>query len=203
MNGEASTLEEKLAEAKFEADRLEAELIKAQQKITAAGLDRPAHPLRVGGIQVMTKEFEDYLKNTGYVEVQGYSLSDSKLNAWWLIRPEENEGNEHALLKYLIFEEVRHYTKDAYMSPTRTADVEFTAKNAAKNGNRVGVEVLTDVFLKDPKKLKEKINAMKKNYDELFIVATNYKLIRHYNKLKLGVKILKRSEVLGEIKAYF
>lgn len=113
----------------------------------------------------------------------------------FFIKNETNDSNEHFVLQYLIFDEIKKYTDRVLIHHTKLPDITFETAD----GRMVAVEVIGDVSLKDNiSKMEEKLNILKK-YNDYFFVVNDPKL----KKYESFGEILTRTEVPVKVKSYF
>jgi conjugal transfer ATP-binding protein TraC len=115
----------------------------------------------------------------------------------YLVRNETEDTDEHFVLQYIIYEEIRKYTNKVLIHHTRLPDVTFETRM----GKMVAVEVEADVGIKKSlDNMQEKLPVMQK-YDDYFYVVSNIALKRDYAS-KFG-DVLAREEVASRIATYF
>jgi len=115
----------------------------------------------------------------------------------YLVKNETENTDEHFVLQYLIYAEVKKYTNKVLIHHTRLPDVTFETAH----GKMIAVEVEADVGLKKSlDNMQEKLSVMQK-YDDCFYVVSNNALKRDYAS-KFG-NVLTREEVIPKLSSYF
>jgi type IV secretory pathway VirB4 component len=147
----------------------------------------------------LNKEEIKYLERSGF-KLSKHKAIGSKTYSQYLVKPRFNEGLNHAFVCYDIKNFLEKHKIKADLIATRDADIVFNHK-----GKSYGIEVETGTKIKkDRKMILDKIENLKKNYDEWFFVVTNRNLYDCYKKFgktytKLSTltqinKILKKHE---------
>ncbi len=113
----------------------------------------------------------------------------------FLIKNETNDSDEHFVLQYLIFDEIKKYGERVLIHHTKLPDITLETPE----GRIIAIEVIGDASMKDNiSKMEEKLNILKK-YNEYLFVVTDPKL----KKYESFGEILTRTDVPMKIKSYF
>jgi type IV secretory pathway VirB4 component len=126
----------------------------------------------------LNEDEKKYLINKGYIISSHKSIS-SKKKEKYLIKPRKSEGNSHFFYVKDISNYLRKYTDKIQEFETKKPDIVFNI-----NGKNIAIEVETGkILVHDKKQLLEKINLLKKDYDEWYFFVTNKKFGAKYRKL--------------------
>jgi len=125
-----------------------------------------------------------------YLIKYGFKLSkhkaiSSKTYSNYYVKPRFNEGLNHAFVCYDIKSFLEKKKIQVDMPTTRDADIVFNLK-----GKRYAIEVETGTKIKkDRKMILNKIENLKKNYDEWFFVVTGNHNVREYKKIAKVIEL--------------
>jgi len=141
----------------------------------------------------LTNEQIDALEDIGFTEARADSLEGK--SELYIVKNETDDTDEHFVLQYLIFAEVKKYTEKVLLHHTKLPDVTFETPD----GKLVAIEVIADLSLKaNIEAMEGKLPVLKK-YNDYFYVARDPTL-RKYESFG---EILTRTQVSTKIKAYF
>lgn len=176
---------------------LEEKVSKLQKKLKKKEPRKGIYLAKSGGKSLLDDKETSELVSEGYRWTFAYDLEGK--NRQWYVLTESEEGVPHAMLRWMIHEELSKHTDTAKTSGTVNADNEFVSKD----GKRVAIEVLTEWWASHKKDLREKIQRYRKDYDEVVIVTTHRDLVKTFQNMDLGVEVLKRMDVPPFIERWF
>jgi type IV secretory pathway VirB4 component len=132
----------------------------------------------------LKKEEIEYLTRYGF-KLSKHKAIGSKTYSNYYVKPRFNEGLNHAFVCYDIKKFLERRGIKVDLPTTRDADIVFNLK-----GKRFAIEVETGTKIKkDRKMILDKIENLKKNYDEWFFVLTNNENVQEYKKIVKVVEI--------------
>lgn len=164
------------------------------QKAPIETIQKPSRELTKGLYLVkdLSEEERVYLLKNGYVSHKD-RLTDSGGSSWWLLKRPHNQGPQHSFLCWATYYELLEHFKEVNMSDTSPGDV--TVKIGKK---RIAFEIETGSnYIRDKREeFEARFDSLKKNFDEYYIVVTDWNLRRIYNQYG---HVITRNEVLEVI----
>ena len=127
----------------------------------------------------VSEEEKMFLKQEGYVLYRGLGLQASG-SYYFLVKTRGNETEEHALLCWMIADEIRKKGGTPVLNPTAGVDVFVEIK-----GKRIGFEVETGKILvrQGPDYIKKRLEERRKDCDRVLFVVTDRLLAGKYKTL--------------------
>lgn len=146
----------------------------------------------------LNEEQKTKLRKSGYVLWRSLGLND-RGTYWFYVKTSGNESPEHALLSWLVAEEIRKNGGEATVRPTVEADVFFE-----RDGKKICFEIETGTVLNSRgiPYLQEKIAKRKQEYDKVVIVVTD-RLLKSKYKTITDTETITRTEVTETVKNLF
>lgn len=120
-----------------------------------------------------------YLVAKGYKEYSFYSILGNKEEKY-MLKPRFNESPQHFFLIFDIADYLKKFTDKIQIFQTTKPDIVFEINN-----QKYAIEIETGIlYLKDKKKLLEKVNALNKDYGKnWFFVVTDRNMVSKYAEL--------------------
>ena len=137
------------------------------------------------------------LNNHGYSLKRAYNIESKQLD--YFIKERSNESLDHALLIWLISEEIKKYTSELEIYQTKKPDIVFRNKVEQE----INLEIETGIeFDKHQERLNEKFAQLyKTSKGRTYIILTNRSIIKRYKRFRLP--ILQKSQIKEFIKQQF
>jgi len=117
----------------------------------------------------------NYLKHKHFIIRKCFNPFTKRKDNYIFLKP-VNEGERHFLITNIIVNYLKNKVDSLQTFKTVKPDIVFEFNN-----KRIALEIESGKVLKHNKKqLKEKVKALKENYDDWFFVVTNYNLCSRY-----------------------
>ena len=118
-----------------------------------------------------------YLMNKGYKEAKFMGVNKKKEK--YLIKPRENEGDEHFFLTFTLANYLKSISKKIELFETLKPDIIFEL-----NGQSYAIEIETgSLYLKAREQLARKVEELKNNFEDRYcFVVTNENFAPIYNR---------------------